>query len=149
MQPFRKIVKLTIPARAEYIDIARLSLYGIANKMGFSYEDIEDMKVAVAEACNNSVLHAYPNRESGSIDLEFEMKDTELAITISDQGKSFDYEDQAKDLSAHHNKELEQISAGGLGIYLMQALMDKVEVVSGVGTRVVLTKYLTAVNPGA
>lgn len=53
-------VILQLPASAEYVDIVRLNLYGIAcSKMGFTYEDIEDMKVAVSEACNNSVLYAY------------------------------------------------------------------------------------------
>lgn len=52
-------VVLNLPATADFVDIVRLNLYGIAAKMGFSYEDIEDMKVAVSEACNNSVLYAY------------------------------------------------------------------------------------------
>lgn len=137
-------VLLTIPATAEYIDIARLALYGIANKMGFSYEDIEDMKVAVAEACNNVVLHAYREEEKGTIDIEFEMFTEELMITVSDRGTSFDYEGVARGLEPHHNKELEDITSGGLGIYLMQALMDHVEVVTERGTRVVMTKRIYA-----
>ena len=42
-------VTLNLPATADYVDIVRLNLYGVASKMGFSYEDIEDMKVAVSE----------------------------------------------------------------------------------------------------
>lgn len=52
-------IVINLPATAEYVDIVRLNLYGVASKMGFSYEEIEDMKVAVSEACNNSVLYAY------------------------------------------------------------------------------------------
>ena len=52
-------IGLTIPAKAEYLHIVRLTLFGIASNVGFSFEQIEDMKVAVAEACNNVVLHAY------------------------------------------------------------------------------------------
>lgn len=144
--PSEKTLSLTIPALADYIDIARLALYGIANKMGFSYEDIEDMKVALAEACNNAVMHAYKGREEGSIDIRFEIRTGEIRITISDQGKSFDYEEVSQDLQGHHGKELEQLDAGGLGIYLMQALMDEVEVKAGDGTQVTLVKYLHPVH---
>jgi serine/threonine-protein kinase RsbW len=41
-----------------------------------------------------------------------------------------------------HGKTVEELQAGGLGLYLMQALMDQVEVNSDAGTEVVLTKRL-------
>jgi serine/threonine-protein kinase RsbW len=135
-------IRLTFPAEAEYIDLARLTLYGVANKMGFSYEDIEDMKVAVAEACNNSVIHAYQEKESGSIEVEFAMESKALTIKVTDHGVSFQYEQSAPEFSPFVNKELHNLSAGGLGIYLMQALMDKVEVNTENGTHVIMTKYL-------
>lgn len=53
------LVYLTIPAKPDYVGIARLAVSGIANRMGFSYDDIEDLKLAVSEACTNAVDHAY------------------------------------------------------------------------------------------
>lgn len=137
-----KRIVLSLPAEANYIDIARLALYGISNKMGFSYEDIEDMKVAIAEACNNVVLYAYQGGRSGTIDIHFDMSDDKLMITVSDDGDSFDYQPIPSDQPPHQDKSLDEITAGGLGIYLMQALMDQVDVISGNGTTLVLTKYL-------
>ena len=144
MSASKKIV-LSLPGEANFIDIARLALYGISNKMGFSYEDMEDMKVAIAEACNNVVLHTYQGGEVGTIDISFDMSDTKLTITVSDDGTSFEYEPIANDLSAHHDKPLEDITIDELGIYLMQALMDEVDVKSGNGTTIVLTKYLQTI----
>jgi serine/threonine-protein kinase RsbW len=141
MSDSKKIV-LSLPAEANFIDIARLALYGISNKMGFSYEDIEDMKVAIAEACNNVVLHAYQGGRSGTIDIRFDMSDDKLMITVSDDGDSFDYQPIPSDQSPHQDKSLDDITAGGLGIYLMQALMDQVDVISGNGTTLILTKFL-------
>nr|WP_155987970.1 anti-sigma B factor RsbW [Gorillibacterium massiliense] len=138
----QQTIKLAIPATADYIDLARLTLYGVANKMGFSYEDIEDMKVAVAEACNNAVLHAYPEGETGTVDLAYEMSENGLAIHIRDHGTSFSYEEPAADLAPNAQQELADISVGGLGIYLMQALMDEVVVTNDEGTHVTLIKYL-------
>ena len=59
MNAKEEIVTMFVTAAAEYVELVRLALYGIASKMGFNFEEIEDMKVALSEACNNAVLHAY------------------------------------------------------------------------------------------
>ncbi len=135
-------IQLIIPAKADYLHIVRLTLYGIASKAGFSFEQIEDMKVAVAEACNNSILHAYPRQETGSIEINFELEEKGICIRIKDNGESFDYELAAKIAASHHDKKISELKAGGLGLYMMQALMDKVQVISKNGTEVLLTKFL-------
>lgn len=137
-------VKLNLPATADFVDIVRLNLYGIASKMGFSYEEIEDMKVAVSEACNNSVLYAY-GEENGVVEVIFNFDDSELAITVKDEGESFERVEQREGVATLHDKDLNEVQIGGLGFYLMQALMDDVSVTSesGKGTEVVLTKRLT------
>ncbi|MCA0756023.1 anti-sigma B factor RsbW [Paenibacillus sp. N4] len=135
-------VSLTVPAQAEYVDIVRLTLFGVADKAGFSYEEIEDMKVAVTEACTNVVLHAYGNGRSGVIDIRFEVEEEGLSIRIKDEGNSFRYEHADIQHASLHGKELDDITAGGLGIYLMHALMDRVEVMTEKGTEVILTKLI-------
>lgn len=136
-------VMLQLPASADYVDIVRLNLYGIASKMGFTYEDIEDMKVAVSEACNNSVLYAY-GQEDGMVDVIFEVGEDALSITVKDEGESFDRMDSPTERITLHDKDLNDVQVGGLGFYLMQALMDDVSVINeaGRGTIVTLTKRL-------
>lgn len=140
-------VTLTIPAQADFVELVRLTLYGIANKMGFSYEEIEDMKVAISEACNNAVLYAY-EEEQGMVDLVFEMEEKELRIIVRDHGTSFDVEKEATGKESLHHKQLEEVQAGGLGFYLMQALMDHVEIISleGRGTEVRMRKRVQFVE---
>jgi serine/threonine-protein kinase RsbW len=134
------VVCLSVPAEAEYIDLVRLTLYGISSKLGFSYEEIEDMKVAVAEACNNAVVHAYDPGSPGKLEVRFERIQDGLRIAVKDNGPSFDFVEKARQAEPLHDKSLNEIHVGGLGIYLMQALMDEVEVNTGLGTEVVLTK---------
>ncbi len=43
-------IEMKVPAKAEYVGVIRLSISGIASRMGFSYEAIEDLKVALSEA---------------------------------------------------------------------------------------------------
>jgi serine/threonine-protein kinase RsbW len=143
MSQSNRTVSMTLPAEAEFIDVVRLTLYGICTKVGFSYEDIEDMKVAVAEACNNVVVHAYEPGHAGTMDVRFELVGNGLRITVKDEGHSFDFTEKAQKAESLHDKSLEEAQIGGLGIYLMQALMDNVEVISDSGTEVVLTKWLS------
>lgn len=105
MKEHETIVQLSIPADAQFLDIVRLTLYGLAAKMGFSYEEIEDMKVAVSEACNNVVLHAY-NGRSGDIHLRFKMSADALSIVIKDEGKGFDYKRAIKQAASLSGKPL-------------------------------------------
>lgn len=147
------LITLKVPAAAEYIDLVRLTLYGLAVKIGFSYEEIEDMKVAVSEACNNAVLHAYGDLSSRSalvgalaqtphIEVRFVKKYDALSIIVKDEGTSFDAAAAAKLAQPVDGKTIDELQAGGLGLYLMQALMDDVVVSSEMGTEVVLTKRL-------
>jgi len=135
-------IQLTIPAQAEYVDVVRLTLYGIASKAGFSYEEIEDMKVAVSEACTNAVLHAYDDKSIGQIDLTFTLEQDSLHITIKDYGDSFVPSPQTSPPPSMQNKPLEEIVPGGLGLYMMQALMDRVEVHTDFGTEIILMKRM-------
>lgn len=135
-------VTLTVPAGAEYIDIVRLTLYGVATQMGYPFEDIEDMKVAVSEACNNAVLHAYADGQQGEVDIRFIINREGLSICIKDKGRSFDVDEMRSRATSLHNKRLKDIDAGGLGIFMMEALMDRVEVRKNSGTEVILTKLL-------
>jgi Anti-sigma regulatory factor (Ser/Thr protein kinase) len=135
-------ISLTIPAQAEYIDIVRLTLSGLAAKEGFSYEEIEDMKVAVTEACTNVVLHAYDGGVHGIMEIIFEVQQDSLYIRVKDSGTSFHYEPTLIAGASLHHKPLSDANVGGLGLFLMQALMDQVEVRTEMGTEVILTKRL-------
>jgi len=139
-----KEIRLQIPAHADYIDIVRVCLFGIASKLSFSYEDIEDMKVAVSEACNNAVLHGSPSLQHNNIDISFESRDTSMTIKISNKGTSFPHVDALVNASPLPATDISELPVGGLGIYLMQALMDEVnvETIDNI-TIVTLVKYLT------
>ena len=49
----------TMPAKAEYLILARLALAGIAREVPMSESALADLKLAVTEACGNAVRHAY------------------------------------------------------------------------------------------
>jgi len=137
-----ELVQLTLPSRVEYLAAARLLVSGVANRMGFSYEEIEDIKLAVGEACTNSIEHAY-GQEAGRLYLELRIYPDHLTITVADQGKGFAVEtvgDRLSPLLADADEE--DLEEGGLGLYLIHVLMDEVEIDTRSGVSISMTKYL-------
>ena len=139
-------IEMKVPAKAEYVGVLRLTISGIASRMGFTYDSIEDMKVAVSEAASNVVDHAYSNKEKGELTLGVAVYDNRLEIMVSDRGDSFNFE-EIKDRvgpvkQAEEIDPLANLREGGFGLFLIQVLMDKVEINNEYGVVVYMTKYL-------
>src|SRR5260370_32182599 len=83
-------VRLTIPARAEYITLCRLALTGIGRLRELSDELLADLKLALTEAASNSVRHAYGERaDPGVVEISYELHSDRLLIQVTDQGEGF------------------------------------------------------------
>ena len=135
-------VKITIPALSDYVAVARLAISGVAARMNFSIDEIDDLKVSVSEACNNVVQHAFPNGE-GVICISCKIHLDHLEIIISDEGKGFDTTDIKSKKSDGVSEEESTTHFGlGLGLTFIKSLMDSSEVISipGSGTTVRMTK---------
>ena len=132
-------IKLTIPRLSDYVGVARLTASGIANRMRFTHEDIEDIKIAVSEACTNAVQYAYGD-SPGDIEIVFSVFEDKLEIKVSDSGKGFDVDANVK------TKEDDPEKIGlGLGIVFMRSLMDHVDYdTSNNGTIVTLVKKVSS-----
>ncbi|MBM7644680.1 serine/threonine-protein kinase RsbW [Scopulibacillus daqui] len=136
-------IELTIPAKPEFVGVVRLTISGIANRMGYTYEDIEDIKIAVSEACTNAVNHAYREDEDGKISLKIDSFEDRIEIMVIDRGKSFDFQETISNLRPiDPSMSLDKINEGGLGLFLIETLMDKVTISGDSGVIVVMTKFL-------
>lgn len=145
-------VEMKVPAKAEYVGIIRLSISGIASRMGYTYEAIEDLKVAMSEAATNVVSHAYEKQEEGELTIGFGIYEDRLEIMVSDQGDSFKF-DEIKNRIGPVNeidelKPISELREGGFGLFLINALMDKVEINNQYGVIVLMTKYLDEIEVG-
>ncbi|MFD1851835.1 anti-sigma B factor RsbW [Oceanobacillus bengalensis] len=136
-------IEMKIPAKAEYVGVVRLTLSGIAGRMGFSYEDIEDLKIAVSEAITNSVTHAYEGPGKGEITIGFGVYESRLEVMVADRGESFNLNEIRDDIGPFNNTEsVEDLREGGFGLFLINTLMDKVQINNKYGVIVLMTKYL-------
>ncbi len=121
-----EVIELKLPAKAEYMNVVRLSIAGIGERMNFSVDDIEDIKIAVGEACINSIRHGYQEKvsEENLIHICFLIHSKKLEIVIKDNGKGFDSSGIAEYLEKTGDEKTEGI---GLGVQLMKTLMDEVK----------------------
>jgi serine/threonine-protein kinase RsbW len=117
-------IRLTIPAKPEYITLGRLALTGIARLRSepMSQEALGDLKLALTEACTNSVRHAYANGE-GNVEILYELHADKLVVEIADEGEGFE---PPQAVSAE--PDANELSEGGLGIAIIQALVDELEI---------------------
>jgi len=114
------IVSLVIPARAEYIALGRLALSGLLRPLAVEPELIADMKLALTEACSNSIRHAYEDGRDGAVEIRYELAAERLAVEVSDDGEGFDPE-----ILEIQPGELDE---GGLGIAIIRALTDDLSI---------------------
>ena len=138
MDPHERFVRLSIPARAEYITLGRLALTAIARVRPFSAETLSDLKLALTEACTNSVRHAYREGRSGTVEIVYQIEPDRLVVEVTDEGAGF----QLEEGTLEGNGDL---SEGGLGIAIIRAVADEVEIAapeSG-GSRLRFVKFLS------
>src|SRR5882762_9482638 len=86
-------IRLTIPAKPEYITLGRLALTGIARLRPepLRQEVLGDLKLALTEACTNSVRHAYGDGDGeGTVEIVYELYDDKLVVEVADKGEGFE-----------------------------------------------------------
>ena len=128
------VIALSIPAKAEYIVLSRLALTGIARARPLDAEVLADLKLAITEACSNSIRHAYDGA-GGAVEIRYDVRGDRVSVEVSDTGGGFDATDVAVT-----NGELDE---GGLGIAIIQAVVDDLAIESnGEGSRLRFVKYL-------
>ena len=106
-------IKMEITANPAYVSIIRLTTSGIANKVGFCMDDIEDLKVAVSEACTNAIKHSSDDRFT----ITYTMIENGLTIEIIDNGNGYD-------TSSINEPDIENLKESGMGLFIIEALMD-------------------------
>jgi serine/threonine-protein kinase RsbW len=115
---------LSIPSQTERLNDVREFVSGLARTHGFGDDDINKITIAVDEACTNIIKHGYNYSPDNKIDVEINRTGNDFEIIISDKGKQFDpnaiQTPDMKDYFQHYRR-------GGLGVYLMKRIMDKVE----------------------
>lgn len=136
-------IELRVPAKPQYVSVVRLAVSGLAIRIGFTYDEIEDLKIATGEAVTNVVHHAYDGEE-GDIVIGCALFEDKIEIMVADYGNSFNFEEIKSKIGPYKEDEnVTMLREGGLGLYLMDTLMDEVKLNNEGGVTVFMTKYVT------
>lgn len=117
-------VELNIPSRPEYVGVARLAILGVASRMRFSYDEVEDIRLAVGEACTRSIDKLNGTQaEDHTIRLRCLIDSNRLTIEVRNPlVKAAPKPEPPADLVG-----LGSESPSGLSDVLIRILMDEVE----------------------
>ena len=119
----RETFHLEIPADENNLSEVRDFIADVCLKAGFSKREMNNTKLAMDEACTNIIKHAYRDK-SGTIRIDVQAEPGKVEINIFDRGKSFDWS-EVKDPDLQQYVEIGK--KGGLGIFLMNRLMDDLD----------------------
>ena len=115
---------LSVDSRLERLGEIAEFIESIAKECGMNEDQTYDVQMAVDEACTNVIEHAYCGRKNGTIDITCEKRGDHLVIVIHDFGEKFD----PKQVEQPRTKDpLSKRNVGGLGIFFMKKMMDKIE----------------------
>ena len=131
------VVELVIPAKPEFVGVARLAILGVASRMKLSYDEVEDVRLAVGEACTTAVERAMKaHKTDTNITIRSEIVDSKLTIEVADQIERIPEPEKT-------TKSPEDLDEQNLGALLMELLVDEfnVEQTANGGTLVRMTKY--------
>jgi serine/threonine-protein kinase RsbW len=117
-------VKLTIPAKADYLVLCRLVLSGIAMQTPMSDIELADLKLAVTEVCGNAVQHAV-TAEPGVVRIVYRVEPGSIEVSVEDEGAGGAFPDV--DGAAIMEGPVES----GMGLAIVRAVMDDVVIEDG------------------
>ena len=120
-------IELRLPSRLGYEKVAMNTAASVARLMGFGDDRVEDLKTAVAEACINAMEHGNRLDETLTVGVILSMDEDSLEVKVTDTGEGPKGTTAAPDIDKKmHGEE----DARGMGMFLIQALVDEAEWVS-------------------
>ncbi|WNK01038.1 SpoIIE family protein phosphatase [Thalassospiraceae bacterium LMO-JJ14] len=118
--PGEKIFQLRVTAKANRLRLIRNAVRETASFCGFSEADTRDIVLAVDEACQNVIRHAYGHEGEGDIAIEIRHRPDAMVLFLRDFADPVD-------ISKIKPRDLDDLRPGGLGTHLISEVMDEVD----------------------
>jgi sigma-B regulation protein RsbU (phosphoserine phosphatase) len=130
------VLRFRFEARADRLRGVRERMLECATRCGCSAAIARDIVIAVDEACQNIIRHAYAGQEAGEVVLECRHVGDDLEVLLEDFAR-------AVDPATIKPRELDDVRPGGLGVHFIRTVMDTVDFQpspTGSGNRLRMTK---------
>ncbi len=141
---FDNEMKLEFLSKSNNEAFARITVAAFVSQLDPTIEELADIKTAVSEAVTNSIVHGYEDKP-GIVKIISRIKDNEITIEISDNGKGIEDIEVAKQPLYTTKPNLER---SGMGFTIMESFMDKIEIESvlGLGTKITMKKTIKSMK---
>ncbi|MDO9632069.1 MAG: ATP-binding protein [Humidesulfovibrio sp.] len=119
------MIELSITSRLELVHLLGLAVRGICGGLPLSKDEADGLELAVCEAANNSIKHAYAGRSDGLVRVTLAVDGTGLVIGVYDKGTPLeDRQKLSNDLSVA--RSVDELPEGGMGLFLIRNAADSV-----------------------
>lgn len=132
------ILHLQFPSQPDRLKLVRNAVFDTTMHSGCREEVGRDIVIAVDEACQNIIRHAYKGASDGEVILDIRREGENLVLNLRD------YADKV-DVSKIKPRDLDDIKPGGLGTHFIHEIMDEVEFIDppdGVGNLLRMVKRI-------
>ncbi len=135
-------MELEVPARPEFVAVVRLFVASLAAAQGgLDQERVEDLKLAVSEACTNAINSYGGTADGERVRVRWSVSAEGVHVLVEDSGPGFDVEALAAAPACPRGEGIDGLERG-LGIPLMRSMVDEVDFSpSRSGTSVRLTMW--------
>lgn len=125
MSEIKYIDKNTICAFGDDSDLVKIREFISQKALDFGFNDLtsHQISLAVDEACSNLIKHAYNFDKSKKICINIDRLDKEFIVKIADEGSAFN---PIQIDSPDMNEYFKNFNHGGLGIFIIKKVMDKI-----------------------
>lgn len=131
-----RTIEIKIPSDPKYLKIVRRAVFHLCEIAGLSRRERNNSMLAVDEACTNIIKHTYKGATDKAINIKATIFDDKIKFVLKDYGEKID-------LNTIKSRKLDDIRPGGLGVHLIQSVMDEViyDNTQKNGNRLTLIKY--------
>lgn len=129
-----KTITFLIDSKLKNVSLAGVALRGICDYLSLSEMDAYYLELCVVEAANNAIKHAYDSEEGHVVEVDITYSSEEIVIDISDRGKPMSLYHPA--ILEHDPEDLKALPEHGLGLYIINSVMDRVTYTSESGRNI-------------
>jgi anti-sigma regulatory factor (Ser/Thr protein kinase) len=118
-------ISINIDSRLDHVHLVGHAVHGICSQLGLGEVVVYEIELAVVEAVNNAIKHAYGTRAGHPVEVVISVNEKRLQCEICDRGEPLPFlqKGQVLDFDPRNKRDLPE---GGMGLHIMEQVMDDV-----------------------
>ena len=118
-------IQLSVESKIENVRIMGIAVRAVGSAAGFDAEEAGSLELALVEALNNVVIHAYKNEPGHAVDLRITIEPKNIRFRIDYNGQGF--QPEPKQMPDFDPEDISTLPEGGMGLFIINTIMDEVK----------------------